>query len=100
MSLLKRLPEEERLKILMLGATYYLPKIESCLLKAREKVNFFRKKYGCDFVEFEKRKLPLRADFKKHEDWVEWSYWQEVLEEYPSYLSALKRLANSWDERI
>ena len=98
MTLFNKLPEEEKFKVLMMGSAYYLPKIESRLLKAREKTENFERKYKCSFIGFEK-KLPSKAGHKLHEDWVEWSYWQEVLKQYPSYLSVLKTLADSKNER-
>ena len=74
MTSFNKLPEEEKFKVLMLGPVYYLPKIESHLLKERKKTDFFERKYKCGFIGFEK-KLPPKAGHKLHEDWVEWSYW-------------------------
>ncbi|MBW1717846.1 MAG: hypothetical protein JRJ77_18970 [Deltaproteobacteria bacterium] len=44
---------------------------------ANQKVANFQKRYGMTFKEFVES-FPDDADISQHEDWVEWSHYEEV----------------------
>lgn len=47
--------------------------------EAKEHQQKFEKKYKCTFIEFEKE-MPKEGDFQLHEDYVKWSFWEDVLD--------------------
>ncbi len=75
------LPVEELASILRQGAILRLPYLENRLLQAKEQVNRFEAEYGTTLDLLRTRGLPDDADYKLHEDFIEWEYWGDVLEQ-------------------
>ncbi len=65
--------------------------------EAFEQVQKFKIKYGCDFTEFE-HNLPPDANYQLHEDWIQWSFWEDVLQKLEKSLRIYNRLRGSLNE--
>ncbi len=75
------LPVEELTSILRQGAILRLPYLENRLLQAKEQVNRFEAEHGTTLDVLRVQGLPDDADYKLHEDFIEWEYWSDVLEQ-------------------
>jgi len=58
---------------------------------ANKKIAAFEKRYGMNFKEFVDT-FSDDADLSQHEDWVEWSHFQEVRERLGSLINKLEQI--------
>jgi len=58
---------------------------------AKRKILAFEKRYGKKFKEFVDT-FPDDADITRHEDWVEWSHFQEVRDRLGSLIKKLEQI--------
>ncbi|OGC09948.1 hypothetical protein A3J90_02690 [candidate division WOR-1 bacterium RIFOXYC2_FULL_37_10] len=72
------LPREELASVIKEGLVVRLPLFEGKKALAKEKINCFEKKYKKKYTHFKTKGLPQKAGYKIHEDFVEWSYWEEA----------------------
>jgi len=56
---------------------------------ANKKIKAFEKRYGMKLKEFADT-FPDDADLRQHEDWVEWSHFQEVRDRLGSLIKKLE----------
>ncbi|MDA0244338.1 MAG: hypothetical protein OT477_13050 [Chloroflexi bacterium] len=49
--------------------------------QAQEQVRLFETRYNCTLAHLLTQGLPDDADYQMHEDFIEWEYWQDVLNE-------------------
>ena len=57
--------------------------------EAKKNILKFERTYHKSFEEFEK-KLPVDADYKPHEDVVEWSFWNDVYKQAQQLIDDLR----------
>ncbi len=94
------LPVEELTSILRQGAILRLPHLESRLLQAKEHVNRFEAEYGTTLETLRTRGLPDDADYNLHEDFIEWEYWDDVLEQTRVTVRKVKAILSKTGEKI
>ena len=58
---------------------------------ANKKIAAFEKRYGMNFKEFVDT-FPDGADLNQHEDWVEWSHYQEVRDRLGSLIKKMEQI--------
>lgn len=58
---------------------------------ANRKISAFEKRYGMKFKEFVDS-FPDDASINQHEDWVEWSHYQEVRDRLGSLIKKLEQI--------
>lgn len=88
-----KLSKSDEETVLVRGALSYIPEIEGKIAYAKKKIKEFEKKYGKSFEELEKKGVGL--DFKSHEDWFDWSHYNETVKEYSKKLKKLRELVKS-----
>ena len=89
---LSDLPQKELTAIFKQGAVLRLPYLEGRLLKAEREVQLFKKKYKTSFNKLKTSGLPNNAGHEMHEDFIEWEYWNDVLNETKETIAKLKKL--------
>lgn len=47
------------------------------LKNIKKRLSLYEKKYNCEFKNFEAN-FPKDSSYEIHEDWVEWSFWNEL----------------------
>ncbi|OQY26732.1 MAG: hypothetical protein B6243_13835 [Anaerolineaceae bacterium 4572_5.2] len=77
------------------GSYLLLTEVESRLALAKEKLAFFQKKYNISLTNLNEKGLPEDADWKMHEDYVEWSGWQVSYDEARETLDALRGIVDT-----
>ncbi len=87
-----KIPPQELTSIFKQGATLRLPYLEGRLLKARENVKNYEKKYNNTLNQLKTEGLPEDAGYELHEDFIEWEYWEEVLHETVETIGNIKKL--------
>ena len=87
-----KLPDEELASILKQGALLRLPFLEGRLFKAGEEVKRFQKKYRTTLDDLKSQGLPEDADYEMHEDFIEWEYWNDVLNETEMIVRGVKAI--------
>jgi hypothetical protein len=55
----------------------------------KKHLSLYRKKYNCEFKDFEAN-LSKNASHEIHEDWVEWSFWNELNSKVESLIKELE----------
>lgn len=63
------------------------------LKKIRKHLSLYKKKYNSEFKNFEAN-LPKDASHEIHEDWVEWSFWNELNSKVESLIKELEVALN------
>jgi len=58
---------------------------------ANKKIAAFEKRYGMNFEQFVDT-FPDDASLNQHEDWVEWSHFQEVRDRLDSLIKKLEKI--------
>jgi len=69
-----------------------LPYLEGRLLQAREQIKNFKKKYKITLNTLKSQGLPEDAHYEMHEDFIEWEYWNDVLQETETAVRSIKVL--------
>jgi hypothetical protein len=92
------LPVREMLSILRQGSVLRLPHLEGRLRQAREHVNRFEAAYGMTLDELRTQGLPDDADYRMHEDFIEWEYWHDVLNETELVVTNVKKILTKAEE--
>ena len=87
-----KLPDEELASILKQGALLRLPFLEGRLFKAGEEVKRFQNKYRTTLDNLKSQGLPDDADYEMHEDFIEWEYWNDVLNETEMIVRGVKAI--------
>jgi len=87
-----KLPDVELASILRQGVLLRLPFLEGRLVKAEEEVKRFHEKYKITLHDIKSQGLPENADYKMHEDFIEWEYWDDVLSETKTIVRSVKVL--------
>ena len=59
------------------------------LKNIRKHITLYEKKYKCKFKDFEAN-FPEDASHEIHEDWVEWSFWNELNSKVESLVKELE----------
>ena len=62
---------------------------EEALEEAKKNIQQFECKYHKSFGDFEKE-FPKDADYRLHEDLVEWSFWNDVFQKTNKFIRDLK----------
>lgn len=62
---------------------------EEELKEARERVSKFEEKYKKSREDLEKD-FPPEADYIIHEDWIEWSYWCDMVKRIEGFVQDMK----------
>jgi hypothetical protein len=63
------------------------------LKNIKKRLSLFEKKYNCEFKDFETN-FPKNASHEVHEDWVEWSFWNELNSKVESFVKELELALN------
>jgi len=92
------LPDEELACIVKQGAILRLPYLEARLLQAREHVKSFTTKYGTTLHDLRSQGLPENAGYEMHEDFIEWEYWGDVLQETGIVVKNVKALLEKLED--
>ncbi len=72
--------------------------LEKIVIEAKQKIRIFESKYGMSLEEFEKKMEKGEfLDWQSHNDYIEWYFWQRVLDETNKKIEALK---NATKKRI
>jgi len=80
-SLITKLPTEEKGMVLGIGSMMRAWEVQKKIDLARHKIEQFESKYGTSLSALQERGLPIDADFRMHEDFIEWEYWADILSE-------------------
>ncbi|SHJ68484.1 hypothetical protein [Desulfofundulus thermosubterraneus] len=59
---------------------YQKLKIISEMVLLKEHIKLFEQKYGCSFIEFERRIKQTAEDFESWDDYLEWKAYQRSFE--------------------
>jgi len=94
------LPTFELIPILRQGAVLRLPYLESRLWEAQAQVKVFEDKYATTFAELNARGLPDNASYEMHEDFIEWEYWGEVVQETAAALHNIETILAKIEESV
>ena len=94
------IPAEELAYIVRQGATLRLPYLEACLLQAKEHIRGFTEKYGTTLQHLQAQGLPENAGYAMHEDFIEWEYWEEVLQETEIVVKNIKILLAKLEQGV
>ena len=96
---LKSLPEVERDQLIRAGiyeaALGRIHQLESEIEECERHIRGFETQYGVTFQEFESEILPKNDSLEVHEDYTDWFYWEQVLEEKKQLLAGLQQLESS-----
>ena len=92
------LPAEELARIVKQGAILRLPYLEGRLLQAREHIKGFTEQYETTLHDLRAQGLPENAGYAMHEDFIEWEYWSDVLQETESIVKNVKALLEKLEE--
>ena len=67
--------------------------LEKIVIEAKQKIRIFESKYGMSLEEFEKKMEKGEfLDWQSHNDYIEWYFWQRVLDETNKKIEALKNV--------
>lgn len=91
-SLTAELPAEEKGLILGIGSMMRAWEVRNKIDLAQHKIEQFESKYGTSLSYLQKHGLPIDADFRMHEDFVEWEYWVDILFESRKTLKTLNNI--------
>ena len=80
-SLIAELPLEEKGLVLGIGSMMRAWEVQNKIDLAQHKIEQFERKYKTSLSALQKSGLPIDADFRMHEDFIEWEYWADVLSE-------------------
>ena len=94
------LPDGELTSIFRQGAILRLPYLEGRLLQARARVRSFEEKYGTTLALLSSQGLPDDADYKMHEDFIEWEYWSDVLHKAEVTVGSVRAILEKVGETI
>ena len=94
------LSDEELAFIFRQGAILRLPYLERRLLQAREQVRGFEEKYGTTLALLSSQGLPDDADYKMHEDFIEWEYWSDVLHKAEVTVGTVRVILDKVEETV
>jgi len=94
------LPDEELASIFRQGAILRLPYLESRLLQAGEQIRRFEERYGTTLDALQSQGLPDNADYKMHEDFIEWEYWDDVLHKAEATVGNVKAILEKVEESV
>jgi hypothetical protein len=93
------LPEEDRKAVLSVGVAFRRVDVEKRLARAQSILQDFQAKYNTTLEQLESEGLPDDADYKMHEDYIEWYHWARVAEKARKTLETLHALAESSPEQ-
>lgn len=88
-SIFHSLSPEDRVEILSIGAAFHRLNLEKRLARAQSRVQAFEARYHATISQLEADGLPDDADYTMHEDYIEWHYWSQVLEQTRKALDTL-----------
>jgi len=86
------IPQKELTSILKQGVILRLPYLESRLAQAQAKIKILEQKYHTKLVTLKNNGLPENAGYEMHEDFIEWEYWDDVVNENKGVDSILRSL--------
>jgi len=89
---LKEIPAKELNKILRQGVLLRMPYLESRLLQAKQNVINYEQKYQIKLEKLRSEGLPEDAGYEMHEDFIEWEYWFDVMNDNRQIINQLKKL--------
>ncbi len=92
---LTTLSPQIRERMAVYGSYLLLTEVESRLALAKERLAFFQKMYGISLADLNEKGLPENADWKMHEDYVEWSGWQVSYGEARETIDALRGIVDT-----
>ena len=95
-----KLPDGELASILRQGALLRLPFLEGRLVKAGEEVKRFQEKYSRTLDNLKSEGLPEDAGYEMHEDFIEWEYWDDVLNETEMIVRGVKALLEKVEQAV
>ena len=91
------LPREDQEEIFNIGTAFRLLDLQKRLAQAQENVKGFEAKYGTTLDTLESDGLPEDADYKMHEDYIEWHYWAKVREKTQNTLDMLTSISKGYE---
>jgi len=86
------IPANELRTIIKQGAMLRLPYLESRFLQAKKNVQNYEKKYKTDFKKLKLTGLPEDAGYDMHEDFIEWEYWYDVMNDTGQIVDQINKL--------
>ena len=99
---LKSLPEVERDQLIRAGiyeaALGRMQQLEREIEECKGRISSFETKYGMTFQEFESGLLQKDDALQVHEDYNDWFYWKQVLEEKNNFLPSFSYLI--WHDAV
>ena len=87
------LPQKELAAIFKQGVVLRLPYLEGRLQRAEREIQLFEKRYKTSLAKLKTIGLPDNAGHEMHEDFIEWEYWNDVLNETKETIARIKKLA-------
>lgn len=90
------LPAREWQRVVQLGTERRIRELEEQLAKVEQQILAFEEKYGATFEHFQEIGLPSNADWSAHEEYIEWSSWENCRTELRERLAMLHALAQSY----
>lgn len=95
---MSEIPEKELASIIKQGAMLRIPYLEGRLAQAKENIKLYEKKYNTKLKQLQNKGLPENTGFEMHEDFIEWEYWHDVVQENEKIVRKLKRLIEEMGE--
>lgn len=97
------LPEQEQDLLIRVGlheaTRARIRQLETEISECEEQIGQFETRYGVPFSQFEAEMLPNLDTWQAHEDYNDWFFWQSVLTEKRSLLTALQQVELPQTER-
>ncbi|MDI6791692.1 MAG: hypothetical protein QME81_02325 [bacterium] len=84
-------PSEELSPVFRQGALLRLPYLESRLREAEDRIKRFEMRYQTTIIRLKADGLPDDADHTMHEDFIEWEYWDDVLDRSKKAIEQFRR---------
>ena len=92
------LPANEIINILRQGSVLRLPYLEERLRLAQTRLHCFETTYATTFEQLMTRGLPDDAGVQAHEDFIEWEYWHDTLQETADIVKNIRKILEKAEE--
>jgi len=92
------LPADEMMSILRQGSVLRLPYLEERLRTAQAQLQDFERRYDTTLATLLAEGLPDDADYRMHEDFIEWEHWHDVAQETETIITNVKRILSKVGE--